>query len=63
MAEDDRSGEQVREHMRRMLIRIAALQRRRAGVKVPPARSVNAAVEVEGENDPPRGVGDPEGPA
>jgi hypothetical protein len=64
MAEDDRSGEQVRQHMRTMLIRLTALQRKRAKEEQdPPPGSVDTAVEVEGEDDPPGGVGDPEGPA
>ena len=60
---DDRSGEHVRQHIRTMLVRLAALQRKRAQEQKPPPSSVDTGVEVEGEDDPPGSVGDPEGPA
>jgi hypothetical protein len=53
MAEDDRSGEEVRQHVRRMLVRLAARERKRANEQKNPLRSVSTAVKVEGEENPP----------
>jgi hypothetical protein len=51
MADDGGSGEQVRQHMREMLLRLAALQRKRAQEQDNPPRSGDTTVEVEREND------------
>jgi hypothetical protein len=63
MADEQEPGEQVWQHMRTMLFRLAALQRKRAQEQKTPPSSVDTGVEIEGEDDPPGGVGDPEGPA
>jgi hypothetical protein len=62
MADENGSGEQARQHIRQMLVRLTALQRKRAQERNPSPGSVDTAVEVEGEDDPPGSVGDPEGP-
>jgi hypothetical protein len=63
MADEQEPGGDVRQHVREMLARLVALQRKRAQERNPSPGSVDTAVEVEGEDDPPGSVGDPEGPA
>ncbi len=63
MAKDDQSGEQVRQHMRQMLVRLAALQRNRSKAQNPSTVSVDTRVKAEGEDDPPGAVREPQGPA
>ena len=51
---DGRSGEQVRQHMRQMLIRLTTLQRQREEEQKNQSSSVDTAAEVEGETTRPR---------
>jgi hypothetical protein len=60
MANGNQSGDQVRQHVRQMLVRLAALQQKQRQEQNAPPGSVDTDVEVEGKEDPPGSVGDPE---
>jgi hypothetical protein len=63
MADDNRSGEQVRQHIRKMLLRLAALQRKRAEKRDAREDLVNAAVEAEREDHLSGTISDSQRPA
>jgi hypothetical protein len=62
MADDHQLGEQARQHMRRMLARLADFLRKRAQEQNTRSRSVDIAVEVEREKDPPGLIRDSQRP-